>query len=178
MRTQRLKTPAIIASGIIVLVAVTLSLPIQPSYVTDTDHVNKLKRQANLRTVPGYLHEYADEHGGVYAAPDEFMKIVEHFDMIYPLPLLGDDDQDEVWMCPIPWPDRRIPEEITQEELAALPMLHERIDLDSEGTSVAFWNGDVRLLSNEEFERLVDVEKSVCLGCQLPIPDFMKNREP
>lgn len=57
-------------------------------------------------------------------------------------------------------------------------MLHNKVDLNPEGTSVAFWDGDVRLLTNEEFASVVNVEDSVCLGCQFPVPEFMRDEGP
>ena len=99
-------------------------------------------------------------------------------DFIYPEPIFGDNNQDDIWMCPIPWEDQRIPNDLTPYQLGQIPMLHEKVDLNADGTSVAFWDGTVRLLSNEEFAALVDVEDSICLGCQFPVPEFMREQGP
>ena len=85
---------------------------------------------------------------------------------IYPEPIFGDDEQDNIWMCPIPWEDARLPAHLSADELANIPMLHEKMELDPAGTSVAFWDGAVRRLSDEEFAALINIEDSVCLGCQ------------
>jgi len=97
---------------------------------------------------------------------------------IYPEPTFGDNNQDDIWMCPITWEDGRIPDDLTPYQLGKIPMLHNKVDLNPEGTSVAFWDGTVRLLSNEEFEVLIDVENSICIGCQFPVPEFMRVPDP
>ncbi len=136
-------------------------------------------RQGNLRSIAAMMKNYAIEHDDQFIVPSSFQMVMDWADIPYPEPILGSDDtQDDIWMCPIPWPDRRIPDGIRPEELAKLPMLHERVDMNPEGASVLFWDGHVELLSNKDFERLIDVDQSVCLGCQLLIPKSMKNRKP
>lgn len=175
-----MKTAAMIVGGITVLVAVVLLTPIKPSYVTDSDHVNMLKRQANLRTTASSVMNFPSTTAdGSFPVADQYGEALMHFNDVWPEPIFGDDDtQDLIWICPFPWPDRRIPDDITREELAKIPLLHERVDLNPDATSVAFWDGHVELLSNEEFERLVDVEQSVCLACEFAIPELMKRRGP
>ena len=99
-------------------------------------------------------------------------------DFIYPEPTFGDNYQDDIWMCPIPWEDNRIPDSLTPYQLGQIPMLHCKVDLNPDGTSVAFWDGAVRFLNNEEFAALIDVEDSICLGCQFPIPDWIREQKP
>ncbi len=136
-------------------------------------------RQSNLRSIATLIGNYAQEHDGQYAACDEFQLVMDWAEVPFPEPVLGDDEtQDDIWMCPIPWDDRRIPDGITREELALIPMLHNKVDLNPDGTSVAFWDGSVRLLSNEEFAVMVNVEDSVCLGCQFPVPEFLQEQRP
>ena len=57
-------------------------------------------------------------------------------------------------------------------------MMHFRIDPDPDGTSVVFWDGSVRYLTNEEFEAIIDVEQSTCLACEMSLPNQMKRSEP
>ena len=134
-------------------------------------------RQSSLRTVGGFIiKSYPEMHDGLLPQPNQWLEA--RFTDVYPEPMFGDNYQDDIWMSPIPWEDGRIPADITQEELAQLPMLHEKVSLNPDGTSVAFWDGDVRLLSNEEFEGLIDIKDSVCLGCQFPVPEFMREQGP
>ena len=136
-------------------------------------------RQSNLRSVATLMKNYAQEHDHQYAACDEFQLVMDWAEIPFPEPVLGDDEtQDEIWMCPIPWYDRRIPDDLTPYQLGKIPMLHSKVDLNPDGTSVAFWDGSVQLLNNEEFEALIDVEDSICLGCQFPIPNLTDDQEP
>ena len=57
-------------------------------------------------------------------------------------------------------------------------MMHFRVDADPEGTSVAFFDGSVRYLTNEDFEAIIDVEESTCLACEMSLPNLMKRTEP
>ena len=138
-----------------------------------------LRRMANLRSATTGLMNYADEHQGVYPAQDEFKFYLMWLTDEFPEPIFGPDEtQDNIWIVPIPWPDRRVPEDLTQEELAQIPLLHERVDLNPDGTSVAFWDGHVEFLTNEEFEAIVDVEQSVCLACEFGTNNWLKKRDP
>lgn len=56
--------------------------------------------------------------------------------------------------------------------------LDEGVDLNPDGTSVALWDGHVELLSNEEFEAIIDAEQSVCLACEFGMNSWLKKREP
>jgi len=136
--------------------------------------------QSDLRTVASIVFYYAEDHQGVLPNPNNWYEVMqlEYPDVVYPEPVFGDNNQDNIWMCPILWEDHRIPEDITREELALIPMLHEKPDLNPDGTSVAFWDGSVRLLSNAEFAALVNVEDSICLGCQYPVPEFLREQGP
>lgn len=97
----------------------------------------------------------------------------------WPDPLFGPNDtQDDIWIVAFPWPDRRIPNDITQQERARTPLLHERVDLNLDGTSVAFWDGHTDFLTNEEFEAIIDVEQSVCLACEFGTNNWLKKRDP
>tara|TARA_A100000171_G_C2058750_1_gene108842 strand:- start:84 stop:596 length:513 start_codon:yes stop_codon:yes gene_type:complete len=169
-----------VVGGLTVLVVLVLMLPVKPAYVTDRGHVDMLNRQANLRGVWGFVAAFPDEtDDGRFPEADRYGELLlEQFEVM-PSPLFGPEDtQDDIWIIPIPWPDRRIPEDITQEELAQIPLLHERVDLNPDGTSVAFWDGSVRFLTNEEFEAIINVEQSVCLACEFAVPELMKRREP
>ena len=136
-------------------------------------------RQSNLRSIATLLKNYAQDHDGQYASRDKFQLVMQWGEIPFPEPVLGPDEtQDDIWMSSIPWEDQRIPEGVEQSELAQLPMLHNKVDLNPDGTSVAFWDGSVRILNNEEFAALIDVENSVCLGCQFPVPEFMREPEP
>ncbi len=137
-------------------------------------------RQASMRTVvSSVLHGPAFFQDGVFRDPSQYGEALMETNQVWPEPLFGPEEtQDLVWIVPIPWPDRRIPEDITQEELAQIPLLHERVDLNPDGTSVAFWDGSVRFLTNEEFEAIINVEQSVCLACEFAVPELMKRREP
>jgi len=137
-------------------------------------------RQANLRSVlSNVLHGTAFIKDGVFRDPSQYGEALMETNQLWPEPLFGPEEtQDLVWIVPISWPDRRIPEDITQEELARTPLLHERVDLNSDGTSVSFWDGSVRLLTNEEFEAIIDVEQSVCLACEFGTNNWLKKREP
>ena len=179
-QSHSLKTPAMVVGGLTVLVVLVLMLPVKPAYVTDRGHVDMLNRQANLRGVWGFVAAFPDEtDDGRFPEADRYGELLlEQFEVM-PSPLFGPEDtQDDIWIIPIPWPDRRIPEDITQEELAQIPLLHERVDLNPDGTSVAFWDGSVRFLTNEEFEAIINVEQSVCLACEFAVPELMKRREP
>lgn len=179
-RIQRIPTSVLVVCGLTVLVVLMLTMPIQPWYVTDRDHVSMLKRQANLRGVWGFVAAFPDEtDDGRFPEADRYGELLlEQFEFM-PSPLFGPEDtQDDIWIVPIPWPDRRIPEDITQEELSQIPLLHERVDLNPDGTSVAFWDGSVRLLTNEEFDAIIDVEQSVCLACEFGTNNWLKKREP
>lgn len=169
-----------VVGGLTVLVVLVLVLPVKPAYVSDREHVNMIKRQANLRSVlSNVLHGTAFIKDGVFRDPSQYGEAIMETNQVWPEPLFGSEEtQDLVWIVPIPWPDRRIPEDITQEELARTPLLHERVDLNPDGTSVAFWDGSVRLLTNEEFEAIIDVEQSVCLACEFGTNNWLKKREP
>lgn len=169
-----------VVGGLTVLVVLVLMLPVKPAYVTDRGHVDMLNRQANLRSiVTNVLHGTAFIKDGVFRDPNQYGEALMETNQVWPEPLFGPEEtQDLVWIVPIPWPDRRIPEDITQEELAQIPLLHERVDLNPDGTSVAFWDGSVRFLTNEEFEAIIDVEQSVCLACEFGTDNWLKKREP
>lgn len=153
----------VIVAGLVALVFVVLRASNSPCK-TSIENV----RQARLRMLSSLIDMYATDHEGQYPQADDFESFVSWAWSSEPDPIFGDDEtQDDIWMCPIPWEDRRIPLDISQEELAQIPMLHNRVDLNPDGTSVAFWDGDVRLLNNEDFEALIDVKNSICLGCQM-----------
>lgn len=137
-------------------------------------------RQASLRTVLSYvLHGTAYIQDGVFRQPDQYGDALLEMNQIWPDPLFGHEDtQDDIWIVPILWPDRRIPEDITRNELARTPLLHERVDLNPDGTAVAFWDGSVRLLTNEEFEAVIDAEESVCLGCAFGMDNWFSGQDP
>ena len=136
-------------------------------------------RQSNLRSVYTLIYQYVEQQG-MAPDPEQWFDTVKSMypNFIYPEPIFGDNKQDDIWMCPIPWDDRRIPDDLTPYQLGKIPMLHNRVDLNPDGTSVVFWDGSVRLLSNEEFEALIDVEDSVCLGCQFPVAEFLREQKP
>lgn len=114
---------------------------------------------------------------GQFPRPDQYGEALMHTISAWPDPLFGPNDtQDDIWM--VPFPDRRIPDDITQEELARTPLLHERVDLNPDGTSVAFWDGHTDFLTNEEFEAIIDAEQSVCLACEFGTSNWLKKREP
>ena len=48
--------------------------------------------------------------------------------------------------------------------LGVLCVMFEDPSLHPDRTAVAFWDGTVRLLSNDEFEKLIDQTKAVRLG--------------
>ncbi|MCA9275663.1 MAG: hypothetical protein KDA29_06530 [Phycisphaerales bacterium] len=147
---------------------------------TGPHHTEERKRQANLRSVAGYVLAFSDEtEDGRFPLTEQYGEILlKQFEVI-PEPLFGDEDtQDLIWIVPFPWPDRRIPDDITPEQLARTPLLHERVDINPDGTSVAFWDGHTEFLTNEEFEQLVDIEQSVCLACELAIPDMTQKQGP
>ena len=179
-QSHSLKTPAMVVGGLTVLVVLVLMLPVKPAYVTDRGHVDMLNRQASMRTVvSSVLHGPAFIQDGVFRDPSQYGEALMETNQVWPEPLFGPEEtQDLVWIVPIPWPDRRIPEDITQEELAQIPLLHERVDLNPDGTSVAFWDGSVRFLTNEEFEAIIDAEQSVCLACEFGTDNWLKKREP
>lgn len=128
----------------------------------------EVMRKSNLRSIATLLYNYSLEHNEQYAKPNEFQLVMDWADIPSPEPVLGSDEyQDDIWMCPIPWDDRRTPIDSTQVPLAKIPMLHERVDLSPDGIAVAFWDRSIRLLSNEEFAELVNAKESICLGCQL-----------
>ena len=148
-----------------------------PDLCCDDDrNVQLLIRQANLRSVAGFILNYPARHQGVLPNPNKWLEA--GITDVYPEPAFGDNDQDDIWMCPIPWDDGRLPDNLTPYQLGQIPMLHNKVDLNPDGTSVAFWDGSVRLLSNEEFAAMVNVEDSVCLGCQFPVPEFLQGQEP
>jgi hypothetical protein len=136
--------------------------------------------QSDLRTVASVVFYYAEDHQGVLPNPNSWLAVMNEMepDVVYPEPVFGDNNQDNIWMCPIPWEDGRIPDDLTRDQLALIPMLHEKLGLNPNGTSVAFWDGSVRLLSNDEFAALINVEDSICLGCQFPVPEFLREEEP
>lgn len=139
----------------------------------------KLKRMSQLRSVNSLLMIYASENDGFFPDNENYRSFLLSIADVWPEPTFGPEEtQDDIWIVPIPWPDRRIPEDLTQEELAQIPLLHERVDLNPDGTSVAFWDGSVRLLTNEEFEAIIDVERSVCLACEFGTNNWLKKREP
>ena len=155
-------------SGLAVVVSFMLWVNTLPLGVC-TLRVSKVTlRQSGLRSIATILKNYAQEHDDQYAACYEFGLVIDWAQVPSPEPVLGDDEtQDDIWMCPVPWEENRIPDGLTPFQLGQIPMLHNRVDLNPDGTSVAFWDGAVRLLSNEEFAALIDVEDSICLGCQL-----------
>jgi prepilin-type processing-associated H-X9-DG protein len=155
-------------------------MPITPPWAGNRRHAKHLLRQANLRGVAGYVMAFSDEtEDGRFPLPEQYSEILLRQFEVMPEPLFGDDDtQDLIWIVPFPWPDRRIPDDITQEELARIPLLHERVDINPDGTSVAFWDGHVELLTNAEFEQLVDIEQSVCLACEFAMPNLMEGQGP
>ena len=141
-------------------------------------------RQANLRSVLSYvLHGNSFIKDGVFRDPSQYGETLMETDLetnlLWPEPLFGPEEtQDLVWIVPIPWPDRRIPDNLTPYQLGKIPLLHERVDLNPDGTSVAFWDGSVRLLTNEEFDAIIDVEQSVCLACEFGTNNWLKKRGP
>ena len=172
--------PMLIVICIVIVVVVALLMPITPPWAGNRRHAEHLLRQANLRGVVGYVLAFPDEtEDGRFPPPDQYGNILLKQFEIMPEPLFGDEDtQDLIWIVPFPWPDRRVPEDITKVELAQIPLLHERVDFNPDGTSVAFWNGEVRFLTNEEFEAIIDVEQSVCLACEFGMKNWLKKGGP
>jgi hypothetical protein len=170
----------IIACSLITFTLILFVLSLFPNTCCDGRDIEKLKRQANLRSVSSIVRSFPtlnDE--GSFPTPDQYGESLTHWVNVWPESVFGHEDtQDDIWIVPIPWPDRRIPEDITQEELAQLPLLHEHIDLNPDGTSVAFWDGQVEFLSNEAFEAIIDVERSVCLACAFGMNNWFDKREP
>ena len=171
--------PILIVSCIVIAVVSAL-LPITPPWPGNRRQAEHVLRQANLRVVARSVIAFPDEtEDGSFSPPEQYGEILLRQFEVMPEPLFGDDDtQDLIWIVPFPWPDRRIPDDITPEQLAQTPLLHERVDLNPDGTSVAFWDGHVELLTNEEFEAIIDVEQSVCLACAFALPSMMEQREP
>jgi hypothetical protein len=152
-----------------------------PHLCCDDDHdIEVLLWQSNLRSVYTLVYQYSAEQQGLAPDPKQWFEALMSMypNFIYPEPIFGDNNQDDIWMCLIPWDDGRIPDDLTPYQLGKIPMLHSRVDLNPDGTSVAFWDGTVRLLSDEEFEALIDVEDSICVGCQFAVPSWMYGQEP
>ena len=67
-------------------------------------------------------------------------------------------------MLPLPWSDAKMPSDVIPSQLANLPVLIEDPGLHPDRTAVAFWDGSVRRLSNDEFARLIDIDRALRLG--------------
>jgi len=170
--SNRVKWYFVVAVGLLFGLFVML-----PDLCCDDDRdMQVLLRQSNLRSVAGAFIGYANIHDGLVLEPKDFTLI--DFSSVYPDPIFGDHNQDDIWMCPIPWEDHRIPDDLTPYQLGKIPILHSKVDLNPDGASVAFWDGSARLLSNEEFEALIDVEDSICVGCQFAVPSWMYGDPP
>ena len=172
--------PILIVTCLVIAVAFVILMPITPPWAGYRRHAGHLLRQANLRSVAGSVLVFSEEtEDGRFPPPDQYGNILLKQFEVMPEPLFGDEDtQDLIWIVPFPWPDRRIPDDITPEQLARTPLLHERVDLNPDGTSVAFWDGHVEMLTNEEFEQLIDAERSVCLACEFAMPNLMEGQGP
>jgi hypothetical protein len=163
-------------STMIVVVAAAIMAAVLWPTQGHSGPTSKLILESNLRSVAGFILNYPARNQGVLPNPNKWLEA--GITDVYPEPAFGDNDQDDIWMCPIPWDDRRLPDDLTPYQLGQIPMLHNKVDLNPDGTSVAFWDGSVRLLGNEEFAAMVNVEDSVCLGCQFPVPEFLQGQEP
>ena len=181
--TQPLPKPferRIIAYSLIGFVLVLVVLSLLPHMCCNGRDAERIIRQANLRGIWGFVAAFPDvTEDGRFPEADRYGELLlEQFEFM-PSPLFGPEDtQDDIWIVPIPWPDRRIPDNLTPYQLGKIPLLHERVDLNPDGTSVAFWDGSVRLLTNEEFEAIIDVDQSVCLACEFGTNNWLKKQEP
>ena len=129
-------------------------------------------RENSLRAVAGLVSMYVNDHSGRIFSHDSPSQFLEWVGFKGDDPLFGDaDTQDLIWICPLPEVDDQPAEIDLGSDVAELPMLHERVDANPNGTSVAFWDGSVRFLTNEEFEMIIDESESVCLGCELGSQD-------
>jgi hypothetical protein len=124
-----------------------------------------------LRQFAHLVHEYASEHDGILPDALSWHEVMD--------PWIGIDRNDPIYkhrrglrgdllLLPIPWADRRVPAQIANEELANIPFMYEDPELFPKRTSVAFWDGSVRTISDEEFVRLIDTTNAVRLGPRDP----------
>lgn len=166
MTRPRILITLIVSLATVLLVVVLLAVVFMPAIGgRDVKHLVHLQRETHLRQLIQLLIEYAGEHNGELPEPSEWHSVMD--------PWIGVDRNDPVYgrgesgnilMLPLPWPDAKLPSDVPPSELTDLPALFEDPDLHPDRTVVAFWDGSVRRLSNEEFARLIDSDRAVRLG--------------
>ena len=116
-RKKRSSLRLYLAAAAVAGLFVFLMLVFVPAPCCNGDRADRLKRQANLRGVSGWVigHVQSDSDG-VFPEKEDYSLVLMAMSDVWPEPIFGSDEtQDDIWMCPIPWPDRKLPSDITDE---------------------------------------------------------------
>ncbi len=158
---------AILCVAVVLAIVVLVGL-FMPAVSTRGD-MAPLVRVSRMRQLVYLTHEYAQDHGGVFPEASLWHEVMD--------PWLGIDRHDshygqgatgDFFLLPIPWSDGRFPSEITKEELQRTPFMYEDPRLLPGRSAIAFWDGSVRRVNDEEFAALIDTTRAIRLGRQEP----------
>ena len=147
----------------VLVLAVGVVIPLQslrPCTVSEST-----LRQSRMRMITAAVRIYASDHDGYlfpsvqwHAVMDSWLGI-DQSDQIY---VSGIDSQ--FYLIPIPWADHRLPNGLDDRSLRNVPFLVAEQHLEEGRTSVAFWDGSVRELSDKEFAEKIDLTNAVPIG--------------
>ena len=126
-------------------------------------------RQSVLRSLITAMNNYADEFDGQLVSADQWHGTMDPWLGIAPDdPIYLWDNSYAYYMLPIPWESLQMPKDISVEELQRIPFMFEDPEFQKEYTSVSFWDGSVRQLTDDEFAVLIDPDLGIPLGVPSP----------
>lgn len=126
-------------------------------------------RQSMLRSLITAMNNYSDEFDGQLFHADQWHETMDPW-----LGITSDDpiyfwhDSQALYILPIPWKTLQRPESISTKQLAVIPFMFEDPVFQEEFTSVSFWDGTVRSITDDEFTKLIDTKLGIPLGVPSP----------
>lgn len=160
------KVDWVILAGLIAVVFWIMTRPLAVCVLRENPDVY---RQSMLRSLITAMNNYSDEFEGQLFSADQWHETMDPWLGITPDdPIYFVNDTNEIYLLPMPWDTLQLPESISTEELQAHPFMFENPALQKDFTSVSFWDGSVRSLTDDEFTELIDMKLGIPLGVVNP----------
>lgn len=126
-------------------------------------------RQSILRSLITAMNNYADEFDGQLFTADQWHEIMDPWLGITPSdPIYLWHDSYAYYMLPMPWDGLQMPADLSAEQLKVIPFMFEDPVFQEDFTSVSFWDGSVRQLTDDEFAEKIDTDLAIPLGVPSP----------
>ncbi len=123
------------------------------------------RRQSNMRTIATIMRNYVADYDGQLIPPDRWHEFIDAFVGVgADDPIYFPDYDSQFYLLPIPWDDHQLPNGLDDRGLRKIPFLVAEQHLEEGRTSVAFWDGSVRELSDKEFAEKIDLTNAVPIG--------------